>query len=193
MKPLAVRNNSVLVVVDLQPTFLRPIASGERVVARTRFLAECARLLDVPIIATVQNAERMGRTESSVIDLLGEPIDKMSFSCCANEHFQDRLRALNRTQAILAGIETHICINQTAHHLLESGTDVFLAADAIGARLEDAHEIGLSRMVEAGAVLAHSESIVYEWLGSADDPQFREVLQIVKRYADAVTASLNRG
>lgn len=175
--------SSVLVVVDLQPTFLRPIGDAESVVQRTRFLAECARILGVPIVSTVQNAERMGGTHPALIKVLGEPIDKMSFSCCGSEHFLSRLRAFERNQIVLAGIETHICVNQTTHDLLSQGMGVFLASDAISARPEGAHQIGMMRMQNAGAIITHSESIVYEWMQSADNPQFREILKLVKEYA----------
>lgn len=180
---LATREDSVVVVIDLQPAFLEPIRGAERIVQRAKFLVECARILEVPVVATVQYALRMGKSHPDLVDLLGEPLDKMAFSCCGSEHFLSRLDTLGRSQAILVGIETHICVHQTTHQLLESGMMVFLAEDGIGARPEGAHDIGMKRMTLSGAIPTHSESVVYEWLRTAEHPKFRDILQIVKQYA----------
>lgn len=178
---LADSRRSALVVIDVQPSFLGPIVGAEQVVARTRFLVESAHLLGVPVLATEQYATRMGPTEESIAALLGHgAIDKMSFSCVGSPEFVAAWERTGRTQAVLCGIETPICVNQTAHHLLERGAEVVLAADAIGGRSEDAHRSALDRMARRGAILGHSESIVYEWMGSAEHPQFREVLRLVK-------------
>jgi nicotinamidase-related amidase len=175
---------AVLVVVDVQPNFLRPVADAPRVIRRTKFLVEMARLLDMPVLATEQNPERMGGTEAELAALLpAPPTPKMAFGCMADPAFAAALRQTGRRQAVLAGVETHICMTQTALRLLQEGCEVVLAADTMASRSEDAHRTGIERLARAGATVAHSESIAYEWLESAAHPRFREALEIVKRYA----------
>lgn len=177
---LALAEDSVLVVVDLQPTFLTPIYEAERVLARSKFLCQAARLLGVPILATEQYPERMGGTEPSLLEHLDSIFGKKAFSCLGSEEFNAALAAVERSQVVLCGIETHICINQTAHDLLTEEFEVFLATDAISARTAEMHKTGVRRMRDEGVVASHSESIVYEWMESADHPAFRDVLKLVK-------------
>ncbi|HEY3780722.1 MAG TPA: isochorismatase family protein [Fimbriimonadaceae bacterium] len=190
---LASRQDSVVVVVDMQPTFLAAIFEKDRVLKRCRFLVEMAFSLGVPVLATEQNVARMGGTEESLAALFAlhgvSPVDKMCFSCCGSAPFMSLLEETGRKQVILVGIETHICINQTAHDLLESEMDFFhgvlIGADTTSSRSLEMHKVGLKRLRDAGAVIAHTESIAYEWLQSADDPQFRDALKLVKGYSES--------
>ena len=184
---LAKLEGSVLVLVDMQPSFLQPIDGGERVSQRCAFILEIAELLGVPILATEQYPSRMGGTDERLLPILAKanvtPYPKMSFSCAGCEPFLDQLESLDSRQVVLIGIETHICINQTTHELLDRDHSVLVCGDAVGARDAAMHEIGLERMRNAGAVIAHSESIAYEWLHTADNSKFKEALGIVKRFA----------
>lgn len=184
---LARLQDSVLIIVDMQPSFLNAIHEKDRVLSRIRFIAEIALLLNVPVLATEQYCTRMGGTEESLSTLLTshgvKPSDKMSFSCCGSSAFMSDLNATGKKQAVIVGIETHICVNQTAHHLLSDGFEVLVAADAVGSRYEDMYEIGLRRMADAGITIAHTESIAYEWLDTAENPKFKEALKLVKQYA----------
>jgi nicotinamidase-related amidase len=177
-------DRSVLVVVDLQPAFLAGIHEAERVISRAKFLLEAARLLGVPVLASEQVPERMGGTDERLRPLLGEepPFAKTAFSCGACVPLLQG-EAATRELAVLVGIETHICVSQTAHDLLRTGKQVFVCADAVSARSPDRHAIGLERIRAAGAVVAHTESVVYEWMGGADHPRFRDVLRLVKESA----------
>jgi nicotinamidase-related amidase len=177
------RNASGLIVVDLQDSFLAPISERAVVLERCRFLIEIAKLLEVPIIATEQYATRMGGTSDSIKELLGDApaVDKMCFSSCRNEGFWSGWEDLGRNQAVVVGIETHICVTQTSLDLLERGYDVFVCEDATGARM-NAHEGALKRLRHEGVAVAHTESIAYEWLGEAGTPEFKRALEIVKRY-----------
>jgi nicotinamidase-related amidase len=185
---LAQRDGTVLVVVDIQPNFLKPIEGADRVLQRTQFLLEMAALLQIPVLVTEQYPSRMGGTDERLLPLVvrcaAETFPKMSFSCAGCEDFASRLSALDPEQVVLVGIETHICVTQTAEHLIEQGTAVFVAADAVGARTAEMHAIGLARLGAWGAVLAHSESLAYEWLVTAENEKFRDALAIVKRYAE---------
>lgn len=177
-------SRAVLVVVDVQSNFLRAVPDAERVIARSKFLVEMARLLDVPILATEQNPERMGGTDAELAALLpAPPISKMAFGCMGEPRFVAALEATGRRQVVLCGVESHICMTQTALRLLQDGFEVVVAVDTMASRTQSAHDIGVGRLAEAGASAAHSESVAYEWLESAAHPKFRDALQIVKRYA----------
>lgn len=184
---LASRADSVLVVIDLQDSFLRPIRNRERVIERSAFLIEIANLLQIPVIATEQYAERMGGTTARIADLLKsgpEPVDKLCFSSCGSDAFLSLLSETRRPSVIIVGIETHICVNQTAHDLLSRGHRVFICWDAVASRLSEADDMrALDRMKQAGAIVCHSESIAYEWLERAGTEEFKAALDVVKRYS----------
>ncbi|MBX7136175.1 MAG: isochorismatase family protein [Fimbriimonadaceae bacterium] len=174
---------SVLVVIDLQPSFMTGVVDRERVLARSKFLIASASALGVPIIATTQYATRMGGVDPSLVEVLApaEPfIDKMSFSCAGSDHFLRSLERTDRTQVVLCGIESHICVCQTAIDLLGLEYEVYLAADAISARTQEAHDIAMRRISDSAGWITHSESCVYEWMRTAEHPQFRQVLGLVK-------------
>lgn len=175
--------DSALLLVDMQPSFMRVIRGVEAVKGRCAFLLEAARALGVPILATEQNRARMGGTDPDLLALLpDEPIDKMAFSCWGAPGMPRRIAELGRRQIVIVGIETPICITQTTIDLLHAHHAPILAVDAIGARGDDAHRIALERLARAGATLAWSESIVYEWMRTAEHPAFRDVLAVVKRH-----------
>ena len=180
---LARKDDSVVLVVDIQEKFLAPIFESERVLRRAEFLLKVAKLVGVPVFATEQNRDRMGATHESLTPYL-EPEStqgKMQFSCFGCEGLEVWLAQQHRRQVVLVGSETHICVNQTAHNLIDLGYVPILADDAISARTQVMHRNGVERMRAYGATVAHTESIAYEWLGGADHPQFREMLQIVKQ------------
>ncbi|HRK22686.1 MAG TPA: isochorismatase family protein [Fimbriimonadaceae bacterium] len=177
-------SESVLIVVDVQPSFLKAIAGGESIRRRTEFLMRIAGLLGVPVLATVQNSSRMGGIEPALEPMLTEPaFEKMAFSCMGCAPFVSRLSGLERKWAILVGIETHICVSQTAHHLIDQEFEVAIGIDAVGARTADRHESGIARLRDVGTTVAHTEAIAYEWLHSAEHPRFREALEVVKAFA----------
>jgi nicotinamidase-related amidase len=109
-------------------------------------------------------------------------MDKMCFSGCRSSDFIATWEALGKNQAVIVGIETHICVNQTAQDFLTRGHEVFVCEDATGSRM-NAHEGALKRLRHEGVVVTHTESVAYEWLGEAGTPEFKAALEIVKRYA----------
>lgn len=153
-------------------------------VRRAQFLCRAAKELNIPVLATEQNPTRLGETVPELRRHLEcAPLSKMTFSCCGCAPLLAELAAVAPRQIVVAGIETHICVLQTVLDLLRRDHRVFVVSDAVGARSQDRHELGLRRMEGTGAVLVHSESTVYEWLGSAGHERFRQVLAIVKDYA----------
>jgi nicotinamidase-related amidase len=165
--------NSVVVVVDIQAKMMPVILDGDRVIARSRFLLRAAQILGVPILATEQNPSRLGATEPSLADWIGEPHAKMSFSAAD-------FVPTNIQNVVLVGVETHICVAQTVLDLRGRGQSMAVVSDAVGARTEDRHAAGLQAITAAGARLIHSEALVYEWMASAEHPRFRDILGLVK-------------
>lgn len=179
----ALRDRSILVVIDLQPSFTKAIPTIEPVLERTAFLVEVARALEVPIISTTQNGARMGGLDVKLQAMLDkEPIDKMSFSCWGSMEFQSAIDGSGRQQLVLVGAETHICVAQTALDLSSNEYDVFIPVDAVAGRSEFATKVAFERMSALGVQLTHTESVAYEWLLGADDPRFKTVLSLVKQY-----------
>lgn len=181
---LADVTQSAVLVIDIQPNFLKVIEGGDSVVRRTGFLLQAATLLEVPAFASEQVPHRMGGTEPSLKDRLEAmhaPIEgKAVFSALGCPGCLPWIESTGRTQIIITGIETPICITQTTVQLLELGYDVTLAYDAIGARSVEMHERALSRLQQLGAQIAHTEAIAYEWMATSEHPAFRDVLVALK-------------
>lgn len=184
--PLADRTDSALIVIDIQDTFLAPVEDRSRVIQRSRFLIEMANLLGVPILVTEQYPDRMGVTNAEILEVLPPGIarhGKLCFSSCGVESFQEEWERADKSQAVLVGIESHICVMQTAHDFLANEIEVFVCADAVSARTEQAHDVALKRLRHAGAVVTHTESVAYEWLKTAGSDEFKSALEIVRRYS----------
>lgn len=180
------RQGSVLAVIDVQDSFLAPIADRESVVARCAFLVEIAALLDVPIMVTEQYRERMGETTDAIRRLLPPSAvrrDKLCFSSFRASGFGEELASLARRDVVIVGIESHICVTQTALDLQAAGYSVYVCEDATAARPPDAHGIAMRRLRHAGITVVHSESVAYEWLDAAGTDTFKQALSIVKRYS----------
>ncbi len=173
--------NTVLVVIDMQEPFLRNLFEREQVIRNVCTLLDGAKILEVPIIATTQYAERMGGVVSEVQERLREApiLDKMTFSCW-DEPFQQELQRSGRKQVILCGAEAHICVSQTAHDLLAAGYQVHLVEEAVSSRSESNALLGFAKMRQSGVLPASIESALYEMLGRAGTPAFREILKLIK-------------
>jgi len=173
-----------LVVVDIQEKLLPPIFQKERLVKNSQLLIRLANILSVPAIVTTQYAKGLGNVVPEIASLLPEtqPIDKEQFSCFGSEVFCSRLKRLpgNRNTVLLCGMESHICVTQTALAALREGYIVHVASDAVSSRSEWNWKIGLERMRAAGAVISSTEMIVYEMLRSSSAPAFRELLPHLK-------------
>lgn len=170
---------SALVVVDIQERLLPTIPSGADVVTESCRLVDAARLFGVPVLATEQYPQGLGATVEPLASRLEGIAEKRSFSCCGCEPFAQRLEAA--TEAIvLCGLETHVCIAQTALDLLAEGIGVWVAADAVGSRCQLDHDVALRRLESAGAVLSTAEAILFEWCRSADHPAFREMRKLLR-------------
>jgi len=175
--------DTLLIVVDMQEPFLRHVWERERVVTNVTKLLRAARTLRVPIVPTLQNAEKLGGLLPEIARGLPPqcvPFDKMCFSCLGEGAFVSEVQRSGRKQILLCGVETHICISQTAHDLLAQGYQVHVAADAVSSRTQSNWEIGLRRMECAGALISSMEMAIYELLHEAGTPEFRELLELFK-------------
>jgi nicotinamidase-related amidase len=169
---------TLLCVIDVQERLLRVMPAADRVVDRCRRLAEAARLLGVPSVLTEQYPHGLGPTPAALADLLPAPAAKLAFSCCGCDGF-DAALAAGLTAAVLAGLETHVCVSQTALDLLARGLRVFVVVDAVASRHPLDHEIALRRLEAAGGILTTSEAVLFEWCRSAEHPQFQAVRRLV--------------
>lgn len=169
---------SALWVIDVQERLLPAMAEGPRVVARCRRLAEAARLVNVPMLLAEQYPQGLGPTVAALAEILPPPLTKMSFSCCGGPGFGRAIPA-GVSSIVLCGLETHVCVAQTALDLLAAGTAVFIAVDAVTSRHPIDHETALRRLTAAGAIVTTSEAILFEWCGSAEHPQFQAVRRLV--------------
>lgn len=177
------RDTCALVVIDLQETLLNAIHNRESLVGNTQLLCDTARLVNVPTLATTQYAARLGTVAPFVAETVGPNtpvVDKLCFSCAGSPLFLEQLAQTGRKQVLLCGMETHICVSQTAHDLLHLGYQVHVAADAVSSRTLEKHKLGMERIRDAGAKPCAAEAAVYEWLREAGTPEFKEVLKRVR-------------
>ena len=169
---------SLLCVVDIQERLLPAIPSGRQVAAMAGRLADAATLLDVRRVLTEQYPKGLGPTPADLAAKLPPAVSKMAFSCCGSDSFA-AIIADDIESVLLCGLETHVCIQQTALDLLARGLTVFIAADAVGSRHAFDHEIALRRMESSGAILTTTEAALFEWCRSAEHPQFQAVRRLV--------------
>lgn len=169
---------SLFCVVDIQERLLAAMPDGKGVVAMATRLAEAARLLGVRGILSEQYPQGLGPTPADLAARLPPAIPKTSFSCRGCEAFAAAVPA-DVESVLLCGLETHVCILQTALDLLADGLTVFVAVDAVTSRRPLDHEYGLRRLEASGALLTTSEAVLFEWCRSADNPQFQAVRKLV--------------
>lgn len=184
---VADRSRAVLVVVDIQERLAAAMERREQVNARTSLLVRAARIVGVPVVVTRQYPRGLGDLEPAILEVLSEDDswteamhDKMTFDCFGECGFSDAIRDSERDQVILAGMETHICVTQTALAALARGLEVHVAADACCSREQENHDIALARLAHAGAVVTSSESVAYELVGCAGTGEFKALLAAVK-------------
>jgi nicotinamidase-related amidase len=174
---------SALIVIDIQEKLLPPIFQKEQLIKNSQLLIRAAGILKIPTIATTQYSKGLGNTVEEIQSLLPEnAIDKQVFSCFGSDVFCSMLKRLpgRRNTVLLGGMESHICVMQTALGALREGYLVHVASDAVSSRTEWNWKIGLQRMRDAGAVISSTEMIIYEMLRSSGTDAFKEMLKYLK-------------
>jgi nicotinamidase-related amidase len=175
-------DSTVLVVVDVQDKLVKTMQQLDVLIDNQTRLVRGMAALEVPMLCTEQNPKGLGATIPEIAALLPgvETISKNCFSCTDSQPFMQSLAGLDRKNVLLAGIETHICVYQTAIGLIQAGYHVEVVADACSSRRADNIQIGLYKANNAGAEITSVETALFELLKVADGPRFKEILQIVK-------------
>ena len=173
-----------LIVVDIQEKLLPPIFQKDQLVSNSKLLIRAAGVLKIPAVISTQYAKGLGKTVPEIASLLPETdaIDKDRFSCFGSDSFCAHLKRLpgNRNTLLLCGMESHICVMQTALAAVCEGYIVHVASDAISSRTEWNWKVGLERMRAAGAVISSTEMMIYELMRSSSSPAFKEMLPHLK-------------
>jgi nicotinamidase-related amidase len=178
------QENAAVLIIDPQEKLLPKVFQPQRVIDNTVLLIKLARITELPLIATTQYAKGIGPIVPSISKELPEEVflDKLEFGCFNNTRFLEHLENLDpsRTTLILSGIESHICVCQTALGALEKGYHVHVASDAVSSRVEWNWKIGLDRMKQAGAVISSTEMLIFEILQRSDSAAFKAMLPDLK-------------
>jgi len=174
--------NTILLLVDIQGKLAHLMHEKERLFDNLQKLIKGIRVLGIPVLWVEQNPVGLGPTIPEVADILPNvtPISKMSFSSCRNDRFLQALKNMDRNQILIAGIETHICVYQTAVDLVDMGVEVQVVTDAVSSRTAENKDIGLQKMRDAGASWTSVETALFELLGVAEGEVFKSLLKIVK-------------
>lgn len=174
--------NTALIVVDVQGKLAQLMSGKQALFENLRKIIQGIQALGIPILWAEQKPEGLGPTIPEVAELLVgiAPISKSSFSCCRNQHFLEALKAVNRTQVLIAGIEAHVCVYQTAMDLVGLGYEVEVVTDAVSSRTIENKTVALRKMSHAGVRLTSTEMALFELLETADADPFKKILKIVK-------------
>lgn len=189
---LADANRSIVVVIDLQGKLMNMVHRPRLVLEASKRLLRLAGLFEVPVVVTEQYPRGLGATHPEVLevfDALETPkrrLSKVSFGCCGDPGFEQALRELRpdvppeRLQLIVAGIEAHVCVNQTVLEALRAGHQVQLCWEAVSGRGAEYREWALRRMLQAGAAATNHESVAFEWARDKDHPRFKAMSALMK-------------
>ncbi len=173
-------SDSQLVIIDIQEKLggAMPDKVLKRVLQHTRLLLDSSRLLEIPVLATTQYPRGLGDLHADIAARLPDthsPLEKTSFSCCGCSAFNQALEARGRDQIVLTGMESHVCVLQTALELGAQGKQVFVIADAVCSRRLENYHNALQRMQQAGIIIASTESVIFEWLRDASHAHFKTI------------------
>jgi nicotinamidase-related amidase len=178
---LLARQQSQLLIVDMQDRLIPSIADSARVVAKCRLLVRAAQLLAIPITTAEQYPAGLGPTVPELAELLTDRQPKTCFSAAGLFNPGTTAELIDdRSQVLVAGIETHVCVLQTALDLAANGYQVFVAADATGSRSEIDRQLALQRLANSGVILLTAESALFEWCETSTAPEFKQISQLVK-------------
>jgi nicotinamidase-related amidase len=178
-----------LLVIDVQEKLMPLIPEAAAVIRNVAFLVDAAKRLAMTVQATEQYPRGLGATVSELAQRLPDRPDKTAFSCCAIPSIVETFRREARPKVVLCGIEAHVCVLNTALDLLALDFRVYLAVDAIASRFRVDHEIAMRRLEQAGAILTTVEGCVFEWVGGASHPGFKDISRLVQERMKALQSS----
>jgi nicotinamidase-related amidase len=176
------KDNSVLVIVDIQDKLAVVMEQKEKVTKNCLHIIETAKLLGIPMILTEQYPKGLGQTISGIKEALPEynPLEKVTFDCCKGDGFLQKIASLRKTHIILTGMETHVCVLQTCLGLMGKGYFVHLVSDAVCSRKKDDFKTGRKMMRDAGAVLTCTETVLFQLLEKAGTPEFKAISKRIR-------------
>jgi nicotinamidase-related amidase len=176
------KDNCTTIIIDIQERLLPHISEHEMVLRNTEILIKGLQALNVPILVTEQYTKGLGFTVEPIKSLFTtfESLEKISFSCCDDEPFSDKLKPLSKKFVILAGIETHVCVLQTALDLLDNGYTPVVVADCVSSRKLSDKQIALARIQNSGGIVSTYESILFELTRFAGNDTFKVISKLVK-------------
>ena len=168
--------NTVLVIIDIQGKLAQIAYQSESLFENTKKLIKGIKVLEIPVIWTEQLPDKLGSTTPEIADVLtdNEPVVKNTFSCCGEPKFIEKLKELGRKQILLCGIESHVCVYQTACDLLNKGYEVHVVTDAVSSRTKGNRKIGLNKMKDIGCSLTSVEMALFELLKVAEGENFKK-------------------
>ncbi len=174
--------NCCLVIIDVQGKLAQIMYNSEVLFKNIQILIKAAKILSIPIIWCQQIPKALGVTVPQIANLLtdNEPVNKSCFSCCGAHEFKEKISSLGRSQVMLCGIEAHVCVYLTSIDLIADGKEVHIIADAVSSRTSENRQIALERMLAEGAKISSTEMAIFEILKSAEHPQFKQIIQLVK-------------
>jgi len=171
-----ISRDTALIIIDFQQRMIPHVFNNEEILRNARKLVKAFKIFKMPILRTEQR--KLGKTVEGLNE--GKAIEKITFSCYKERKFVEELEKINVKNCLLIGIETHICVLQTALDLKNNGYNVYVAVDCTGARKKIDMEVALKRLANEGVKLTTAETAIYEILESADAKEFKEILKLIK-------------
>ena len=174
------REDSALLVIDVQEKLVEILPDRKRIVWNIRRLLDAAKTLGVAIAGTEQYPDRLSPTVPEIKERIGVAPDKLCFSASVCGDIFERWKKDGRYRVLICGIETHVCVLQTALDLTAAGFETYVAVDAVGARYSVDHDTALRRMESAGVILSTTETAFFEWCRTAEAPEFKSISALAK-------------
>jgi nicotinamidase-related amidase len=173
---------TVMLLVDVQGQLAQLMHEKETLFKSLEILIKGMQILGIPILWMEQIPSKLGPTIDGIRQLMGQatPIEKDSFSCCQEPVFMEKFTALSRDQILITGIETHICVFQTAHELLEKGYAVQVVSDCVSSRTLENKQVGLQRILQSGARITSVEMVFFELMRRAQGDHFRQIVKLIR-------------
>jgi len=175
------KDDTALVVIDMQEKFLPVIPDIKEVISNAEKVIKAFKILKMPIMTTEQYPKGLGKTVESISNLIKiKPIEKVSFSCFGEEKFLKSIRKLNIKNLVLMGVESHVCVLNTAIDAIKRGYIVYVVVDATSSRKKVDYETSLKRMIQENIYLTTTETLFFQLLKKAGTPEFKEISKIIK-------------
>ncbi|OGR59978.1 MAG: hydrolase [Desulfobacula sp. RIFOXYB2_FULL_45_6] len=175
-------NKTVMLLIDVQGQLAQLMYEKEKFFKSIQIMIQGMKLLKVPIIWMEQIPKNLGPTSEEVSQYMTglEPIEKFSFSCCGEPLFMDKFEKTGRSQVLLTGIESHICVFQTGYDLIQKGCKIQVISDCVSSRTKENKEIGIQRIINAGAEISSVEMIFFELMKTAKSDTFKQIIRLIK-------------